>query len=268
MTDIDRLIRIASTLTTTKLKLLTEMAQAMTRQVEFEKGDTPANPLDNEVIAGYFSNRLVVHHATQEEKFSKKAFEYAFRDACRAAGMKAEIIVNPTNPGADLLVGEEKWSLKTEAAKSISREKIMISKLMEARWIRDCNSKQEFAQQTAHHVIGHLNRYDRILILRAFDINEPSQPGSTETTDTAKVRYELWEIPRELLRKVATLEPDHFSNVTTNHSTTAKVYADNTLLFNLRLDGSVEKITVSSLRTDQCLLHGKWTLPTLPPGGE
>ncbi len=126
-----------------QLDLLFEMATCMGSTIK-EVVSKDSDILTEEFRAN-FSNRLLVHHATHEEKFKKKSFEYAFCAASRSAGRQARMTSDPTNPGADVIVEGRSFSLKTEAAAGISENNITISKLMEARWIRDCKSKKDFA---------------------------------------------------------------------------------------------------------------------------
>src|SRR5436190_1551052 len=73
-----------------------------------------------------FRQRLQIHHATHEEAFKKKTFEFAFKAACIAAGRKAELDPNATSPGYDVTVDGERYSLKTEAGKKINRRYITV----------------------------------------------------------------------------------------------------------------------------------------------
>src|SRR5579859_3226656 len=112
MSELDQLTDLAARLQPAQVKLLTDMARALTQPVE-RHIDPASDLLNNEDLAIYFTNRLLLHHAVQEEKFTKKAFEYALRDACRAAGKRAELIINPTHPGPDIDVDGVRYSLKT-----------------------------------------------------------------------------------------------------------------------------------------------------------
>lgn len=230
-----------------QLDLLLEMARAMGEKID-QDIDQHSDILAPAFV-GNFSNRLIVHHATHEEKFKKKSFEYAFCAASRSAGRTAEIVSSQTNPGADVVVDGTNFSLKTEAAASIHPDKITISKLMEARWIRDCLTREDFARETTARVVAHLEKYERILTLRAFNV-----PPSA-------VRYDLVEIPLSLLLQVKNLKPDDFSERTANGGSRANVRSDGRIAFSIRLDGSVEKVTVSGLQTSLCNLHGSWTVP-------
>ncbi len=163
MDAIEQLEQVLRELNTVQITLLLEMAKAMTRNVR-EYINERSDLLVPE-FATNFSNRLLIHHATHVEKFSKKTFEYAFASASTSAGRTAEIITSSTNPGTDVLVNGVAFSLKTEASAGLRRDKITISKLMEARWIRECKTPEDFAYGMTTRVVLHLQKYQRILAL-------------------------------------------------------------------------------------------------------
>lgn len=243
-----------------QLQILADIADALVRPVG-------GQPESSDPVLGsvsfwrYFANVLLVHHATNDEKFKKKAFEFAFRNACRAEGFTAAISASQTNPGADVIVSNTKYSLKTEADKSISAKYIKISKLMEARWIREVAATERRGDVAKERILGHLEQYDRILTLRAFDV--------LQHKIRTHVRYELWEIPIDKLRLIENLTAEDFTLATKNNTFGAEVSIDKTALsprvFLLRMDGSVEKITVASLDVNYCRLHAVWGIPVDPP---
>lgn len=243
------------------LQIIADIADALVKVVEIQSESSDAL-LGQESFHQYFSNVLLVHHATNDDKFKKKAFEFAFRGACAGLGLNARITANPMNPGADVMVGSVRFSLKTEAGEAISPRKVVISKLMEARWIREISSHQTRGTQAATKVLHHLKQYDRILVLRAFDV-------FTQNVRTA-ARYELWEIPKALLLLVGRLRDDEFSQPTANNSFAAsvKVIDAQTRVvrsaFSFRMDGSVEKVTISSLAVTCCVHHVTWIVPLSP----
>lgn len=97
--------------------------------------------------------------------------------------------------------------------------------------------------------IEHLNRYDRILTLR-----------STNAPDF-KVKYELIEIPRDLMLRVETLRTEDFSEPTAANSSGADVLGKNgKKAFRVSLDGSDAKVTIGGLRVDLCRFHGSWVV--------
>jgi hypothetical protein len=79
MDAIEQLEQVLRELNTVQITLLLEMAKAMTRNVR-EYINERSDLLVPE-FATNFSNRLLIHHATHVEKFSKKTFEYAFASA-------------------------------------------------------------------------------------------------------------------------------------------------------------------------------------------
>lgn len=242
----EEIAEIAKKLTTEQLDILVEFARSLTRDVVHfinDESDIMTTPFVEE-----FSNRLRFYHATQAEKMNKKAFEFAFLEASKKAGRKSELIGDPTNPGIDIVVDGVGFSMKTEAAESIKPEEIHISKLMEARWIRDCENREDFAKEVREKVGGHLRRYQRILMLRAFD--------------TLKgYKYDLVEIPRDLLLQVENLESNDFQKRRESGSSRADVTRSGNRAFTVRLDGSVEKITITGLLMSLCDLHGSWVVP-------
>lgn len=241
--------KILAKLDSGQLDLLLEMATCMSRKIK-QTIDEESDILTEEFLAN-FSNRLIIHHATHEEKFKKKSFEFAFCSASRSAGRTAKIVSDPTNPGADVIVDNVKFSLKTEASAGIRKQRITISKLMEARWIRDCKTKLDFARRIKDRVVGHLSKYDRILTLRAFNVGD------------ASVRYDLVEIPIELLLRMQRLASKDFGKKTKAGGSGANVKIGRSKVFRVVLDGSVEKVTISGLDVDSCFTHGSWEVPIL-----
>lgn len=243
---IDELTVLTRKLNAGQIDLLIEMANAMT--VPIGQKIHPNTDIVNTEFAANFSNRLLMHHAVNLEKFKKKSFEYAFAAASRSAGRSAKITASSTNPGEDVSVNGVAFSLKTEASANLNRDKITISKLMEARWIRECQSTADFARETTSRVVKHLQKYQRILTLRAFDL-----PG-------ARVQYDLVEIPLRVLLLVGKLTAADFTPRTTNGSSKADVKDGSRKAYTLRLDGSVEKVTVSDLAVSLCTIHASWII--------
>ena len=160
----------------------------------------PNTDIATEPFAKNFRTRLQLHHATHEEVFKKKTFEYAFKAASIVAGRAAEMDEDVTSAGYDVKVDDVRFSLKTEAGKATRGTHIKISKLMEARWIRECRTGQDFLTNM-DKVKTHLTHYDRVIILRAFQVASPFNG----------VRYDLWEIPHQLLSLVSTIQAGDFT---------------------------------------------------------
>lgn len=246
---VDELIAVVRQLAPAQVQLLLNMAQAMSSGLT--STINPASDLLDAAAAATFANILLMHHANHREKFNKKGFEYAFVTATLASGKTAKLVTSTTNPGADVLVDGMAFSLKTEAAKSIRRDYIFISKLMEARWIRECQTPEAFLQGVMQAVIPHLRQYQRILILRAFDLA------------SAQVQYDLVEIPRDLLLAVTGLQSADFKLHTgRSGGSRADVLIAGRKAFTLNLEGSVEKVQIRGLDVARCILHGSWVVLT------
>src|SRR5262245_10247339 len=128
----DRLLRKIGKLNDVTCQILETMVDSLGGRIE--ETIAPDTDIVTPAFAENFRQRLQIHHATHEEAFKKKTFEFAFKAASIAAGKTAYMDPNDSSPGYDVIVDGVKYSLKTEAGKSINANKITISKLMEARW--------------------------------------------------------------------------------------------------------------------------------------
>jgi len=213
----------------------------------------PQSDIASAVFAEDFRNRLTLYHALNEDALKKKTFEFAFCGALRAAGRNAVVIANATHPGRDIEVDGIAYSCKTEASQGINKELLTISKLMEARWIRDCATSAHYLAQVKDRVLAHLGEYQRIFVLRAFKLPD------------GRYEYHLVEIPKSVLMQIGDLREQDFSPRTVNGSSSARVFDQGAQSFILRLDGSVEKVTLSALRTRLCISHAVWKVPVGDP---
>jgi hypothetical protein len=249
--DLDELLaqlnQIAPQLSPTRLALLNRMAISL--QMGFDSLLNPDSDIATPLFSECFASRLLLHHAVGEENLNKKSFEYLFRDALRHDGKIAEITASGVSPGADIVVDGTRISLKTEASKDIRDRKITISKLMEARWIRDQDALG-LARLAGDRLREHLAGYDRIIMLRAFN---PTK---------SQVKYNLMEIPHALLTLALGLQPGDIKLNLGRNGGGSVVFRDQGLdVFTLRFDGSVEKVTVTNLLVDRCISHGMWNIP-------
>lgn len=235
---------------------LTPYQELLLRRLEKSfrlKIDTWVNK-DSELVTPEFESafrtRLLFHHSVTDEVLNKKSFEYAFRDAMRVSGRSAAINSSNTARSYDVLVDEERFSLKTEAHRGIKVNSLHISKLMECAWLRYVGgSRENLIERIKEYVLPHFEQYDRILILRIFRNQE------------LFYQYVLVEVPKELLLAIKNLQANDFVPINERHGTTAKVSYQGQNAFSLRFDGSDEKITISSLRIDLCVTHASWNIP-------
>ena len=75
-----------------------------------------------------FENLLRMHHCFSTESFTKDKFEYAMMAVSNSCGSLAEL-ASKGNAGHDLLIKDQKFSLKTQADRNIHNDFIYISKL-------------------------------------------------------------------------------------------------------------------------------------------
>jgi Type II site-specific deoxyribonuclease len=254
MSAAGELVALIEQLSEIQIRILSEVATAMRRQID--EVSNPESDIVTEPFRVSFKNRLLLHHATNEAKLTKKAFEYAFKHASNDAGRAAEITNSDTYPGADVIVSDVAFSLKTEASKAMSLQRLTISKLSEARWIQQCSSLEELAENTAKRIPEHLTRYQRIVMLRALNLSEN------------KVLYQLIEIPISVLMLVQHLKVADFTRYTSQGGSSAIVKNNGLPAFMLRLDGSDGKVTISGLDLNLCIKHAEWSIPLGVPTDE
>jgi type II restriction enzyme len=194
---------------------------------------------------GRFVASLIVHHAINQHRLDKKPFEYAFRDALRADSRKAELDPSETHPGADITIDGIPASLKTEGSKNIKPGKIVISKMMESAWMKSYKTLDEFHAGIARHIVTHLQKYDRMFMLRAF----PLKSGQ---------HYILVEIPMVILRAVSEVKSTTLTALTKAKGTSVPVLWKGRHAWTLKFDGSDDKITLTDLSIELCKIHAEW----------
>jgi type II restriction enzyme len=194
------------------------------------------------------------HHATAV--LNKKAFEFLFDAASVAAGRDSRLTPNPSFPGRDVTVDGTRFSLKTATLQGLEDRPIKISKFMELKAMRSFRTRVGFFEGRKY-VLAHLEKYDRILMLRVF--------GSLAAT--GEVRYELREIDCSLLAKLEHVTEADFVNPTQDKDDADRIESISCRVgdahhpdFRVRFDGSVEKVTIDSLRTEMSPLHGSWVI--------
>lgn len=242
-----RMAEVVASLSDTQIGLLLRMAEAMQIPVEVERF------AESDIVSDEFSealaNFLLLHHAIHGEPLNKAAFEYLFVACSEATGRPASR--NPASGAAsyDVEAGDVRWSLKTEAGKSLSASTVRIEKFMEARWIRECTNPAKCAAAVRAHVPAHMQEYERMLILRA------RQDAFARATT-----YELLEIPMLALVRLSQAIPDWFTKEGSRESYGADVVDDEgEKVFRILLDSSVEKVRIW-FRTAKAIKHGRWVV--------
>ena len=176
----------------------------------------------------FFGIRLSAHHATSAKRLKKENFEHILEQAFVRSGIPAKPSDSMTERGADLKVGDVSLSLKTESAKGLKAAHITISKLMEAAWIKKIVNREDIPPFIKTMVVPHFANYARIFILRSY--LDPLVSGH--------VRYDLHEIPKNILQSIDTLVASDFSKLTQTRTTRATVLVGGKAAFKFCLVGS------------------------------
>ncbi|HZH91293.1 MAG TPA: hypothetical protein VEX70_11835 [Pyrinomonadaceae bacterium] len=193
---------------------------------------------------------LRLHHCFSREPFSKDKFEYLLERASNHCGVRAELAPKG-NSGHDVTIGGVKFSLKTQADKSIKRNSVLISKFMElgkGQWGDD----EKDLIGLRERFFSHMKSYDRILVLR------------TVSKAPAGWEYELVEIPKALLQRAAggTLRMMHESKQNPKPGYCDVRDAKGNLLFQLYFDGGTErKLQIKAINIENCIVHARWSFP-------
>lgn len=205
-----------------------------------------------EAFAHQVADVLRFHHHVSAEPFTKDKFEHAMVAILNRTGRKAEL-ARRGNPGHDLTVDRERWSLKTQADRAIKKHTLHISKFMElgkGRWETEgdlVGLREQF--------LRHMDSYDRILSMRCF--RTAMQDG------TVQFEYELVEIPKALMLQAKTgkLRLMHDSPQTPKPGYCDVVSDKALLLFRLYFDGGTErKLQLRDLGKAFCVVHATWRI--------
>ena len=193
-----------------------------------------------------FGDVLRLHHSFSREPFSKDKFEYALERVLLESRVNAQLAPKGAR-GFDLEIVSERFSLKTEAARTIKENTIHISKFMElgsGKWGDDPVDLVGLRDQFMTNLEG----IQRVLILRALRKGDPNY------------RYELVEVPKSLLLKAATGRLEMMGN-SKQHPKPGYCYVieNDHLLFSLYFDGGGErKLQIKSLSKELCIVHATW----------
>lgn len=193
---------------------------------------------------------LRIHHAMSRQALTKAPFEYALEKALKRSGVSAELCSSATNPGHDITIAGEKFSLKTEAASDIREQSLHISK-----WMEMGKGQWDPPNVQLPRFLAHLEGYERILTMRCLKRVEN------------RYRYELVEIPKALLLEVSqeNVRPaKKTKQATMPHH--CDVYDDDGIRkFSLYFDAGTErKLQIKDLRKNLCVVHATWRFESAP----
>jgi len=222
----------------------------------FERSVSATRHPSSDVVSGdfliAFGDVLKLHHSLSQDYLDKHRFEAALERVYNAIGRAAERPANRCNPGHDLTVDGEAWSLKTQGDKGINKDALYISKFMElgkGSW-----SNEKDLADLRNQFLHHMRAYRRIFQLRYFRL-ESSELSATEHF------YELVEIPKPLLAeaKGGVITMMHKSKQEPKPGYCVVTGDDEQVRFKLYFDGGTErKLQIKNLRKDLCIVHASW----------
>ena len=171
-------------------------------------------------------------------------FESLVERAFLHSGWARDLVVleNPNSPRADIKIGDTRLSLKTETGRVTRRDSIGITKLCTTE-TGDWTSSALIA-----HAVGHLARYEGILMLRAI-------------WGKGQIDYQLIDIPISLLMMMRTGQAVDVGRRVGRRSLGFDVTESGTVLFHIHFDGADGKCQVRGLRVDRCLMLATWQQP-------
>lgn len=247
---VERLVKYLPDLTEGQIIWLERIAYQFTRPRTFYRNPN-SNLVATDFILDDFGDALRIHHCFTDEPFTKDKFEYVLVSVCKYYGVQAEKSAY-NNPGADVTINNETFSLKTQADKNLRLGSINIHKYMEL-------GKGEWSDQV-HHLQGlkdqflkHLSNYDRVLVLRNIGKPIPANPYW---------KYELVEIPKSLLMEVSNGEYEMTTDsiqMPKPGYCRVKDSQTNALKFELYFDGGTErKLKINKIDKSLCIVHATW----------
>lgn len=247
----ERIRRVAAllpALTESQLGWIEEIVKQFSRPHDFRFN--PDSDIISECMMQEIGDALRLHHCFSKESFSKDKFEYLMERAADICEIEAKLAPKG-NPGHDITIRGTRFSLKTQADKSIRRQTVHISKFMElgkGAW----GDKDDDLIGLRDQFFAHMRSYERVLALRTLS----KAPADWE--------YELIEIPKKLLElaRSGRLEMKHDSSQMPKPGYCHVLDAGGKLLFQLYFDGGGErKLQIKHIDISNCIIHAMWKFP-------
>ena len=205
----------------------------------------------------YFGLLISAHHGLAVDALKETGFENAFRDACEAVRWGVDPPASATRRFVDVTVRtsdgqHRRLSLKSTAARRLSRSTVHISKLTEAAWIQDVRSARDRRTRTLELFEEYCATVDAIVMLRAFRHDPQSMPYC----------YQLIEIPNDVFTSLQSLPLSAFE---ADGPTLDCSFGGNPVAARVSLDRSDAKITVKQIQLSACVVHEEWELGDRSP---
>lgn len=168
-------------------------------------------------------------------------FEALIRQAYWQLGWSdAELVSGrPNSPEHDLLVGNQRISIKSETGRGTKSDFITITKL--------CTTEREPWEPAilVDRVLAHLQRYERLVMLRTIWRSE-------------YFHYQLLEIPLPLLRMISAAAIGPVGKRSGRRSLGGDIYSEHGPLFHVHFDGADGKCQIRQLRVAHMRMLLEW----------
>lgn len=207
-----------------------------------EESINPRSDIATPAFASEFRTRLLTQHLFVGTPLLDLTFERAFRESMAAAGSSLGEHQGNTARFWDCQIGEQRFSLKSTQAKSLSPLKATISKLTEAAWIQDCRTAAKRREMTLALFSDYISSVDRLIQIRYF--------AATQT-------YELLEIPMALFDAIQKVPQTYFR---ADGPTIGIPVGQTPPDFTLVLDRSDAKVTLRNILVSRCIVHARWVI--------
>ena len=141
--------------------------------------------------------------------------------------------------------GKRRWlSLKSTAAKNLSKTALHISKLTEAAWIQDARTARDRRDRTLELFKQYQRAVSQIVMLRAF----------RENVDKVPHKYQLVEVPVSIFDSIQQAPLKVFER----DAPVIECTIGNRVAAVVAIDRSDAKITVRRVQLDACIVHAEW----------
>ena len=197
----------------------------------------------------YFGLALSVHHGATTEPLGLTAFEAVFRNACEHVHWPMDPPGSRTRRFVDLTVRhpsgrDRRLSLKSTAARNLSRTALHISKLTEAAWIQDARTARDRRERTLALFRQYQDAVTEIIMLRAF----------REESSQVPQKYQLVEIPVSVFDPVKRAPLAVFER----DAPVIECSVGDQLQAVVAIDRSDAKVTIRRVQLSACTVHAEW----------
>ena len=197
----------------------------------------------------YFGLALSVHHGATIEPLGLSSFEAVFRNACEHICWSVDPPGSRTRRFVDMVVRPKsgkrrRLSLKSTAAKSLSKSALHISKLTEAAWIQDARTARDRRDRTIELFRQYKRAVSQIVMLRAF----------RENIDDIPHKYQLVEVPVSIFDSIQKSSLKVFER----DAPVIECIVGDRVAAVVAIDRSDAKITVRRVQLSACTVHAEW----------